>query len=236
MMEVEAIVKDITEALEETSTPERIELSKYYFPTQMRVIGSTNPDAKLVLKSLKTNYRHFSTEEWIELAVGLVNSEIFECQGIAYELIGKDKKLWPIITMKDILRLKRNLDNWASVDGFGIYVSGIQWRLGTIEDSWIEELLQSDDHWERRLAVVSTVALNLKSRGGTGDAPRTLWVCEQVIDDRHDLVVKALSWALRELSKREPMLVAGFMETHQNRLANRVIREVSHKLEFGTKN
>jgi 3-methyladenine DNA glycosylase AlkD len=138
--------------------------------------------------------------------------------------------------MKDILKLKRNLDNWASVDGFGVYVTGIQWRLGTIDDSWIEELLDSDDHWERRLAVVSTVALNLKSRGGTGDAPRTLWVCEQVIDDRQDMVVKALSWALRELSKRENRLVSDFLEKHKNSLANRVVREVSHKLEFGTKN
>ncbi len=51
--------------------------------------------------------------------------------------------------------------------------------------------------------MVSTVALNLKSRGGTGDTPRTLHVCEQVVDDHHDMIRKALSWALRELSKSD---------------------------------
>jgi len=97
-------------------------------------------------------------------------------------------------------------------------------------------LLDSKDFWDRRVAVVSTVALNLKSRGGTGDTPRTLMVCEQVVDDHHDMIQKALSWALRELSKRDPRSVTEFMEQFGNRLAKRVVREVSHKLDFGTKN
>jgi len=86
------------------------------------------------------------------------------------------------------------------------------------------------------VAVVSTVALNLKSRGGTGDTPRTIHVCEQVVDDHHDMIRKALSWALRELSKSGREAVVEFMEKYDSRLAGRVIREVHHKLDFGTKN
>jgi len=84
--------------------------------------------------------------------------------------------------------------------------------------------------------VVSTVALNLKSRGGKGDTSRTIEICEQVVDDHHDMIQKALSWALRELSKRDREAVLDFMERNMNRLASRVVREVNHKLEFGTKN
>jgi 3-methyladenine DNA glycosylase AlkD len=80
------------------------------------------------------------------------------------------------------------------------------------------------------------VALNIKSRGGTGDTPRTIAVCEKVVDDREDLIRKALSWALRELSKRDPATVRDFLDKYQNRLAGLVIREVNHKLDFGTKN
>jgi 3-methyladenine DNA glycosylase AlkD len=57
-----------------------------------------------------------------------------------------------------------------------------------------------------------------------------------VVDDREDLIRKALSWALRELSKRDPAAVQDFLDKYQNRLAGLVIREVNHKLEFGTKN
>ena len=52
-MNTQKIVDEVIEALEAVSSPDRVELSKYYFPTSMRVIGSTNPDAKEVIKGLK---------------------------------------------------------------------------------------------------------------------------------------------------------------------------------------
>ena len=110
------------------------------------------------------------------------------------------------------------------------------WGRGVVKDSHIDKLLESDNFWERRVAVVSTVALNLKSRGGKGDTPRTIAVCERVVYERHDMIQKALSWALRELSKRDREAVYSFMEKYELRLSNRVLREVNHKLEFGTKN
>ena len=86
------------------------------------------------------------------------------------------------------------------------------------------------------MAVVSTVALNLKSRGGKGDTPRTLAVCERVVDERQHMIWKALSWALRELSKRDREAVWDFLEKYESRCPKQVVREVTHKLEFGTKN
>ena len=54
--------------------------------------------------------------------------------------------------------------------------------------------------------------------------------------DRDDMVVKALSWALRELAKRDPKPVVAFIEQFGERLAARVIREVQNKLNTGLKN
>jgi 3-methyladenine DNA glycosylase AlkD len=50
------------------------------------------------------------------------------------------------------------------------------------------------------------------------------------------MVRKALSWALRELSKRDRDAVIGFIEKYRDRMSKMVIREVTHKLEYGTKN
>jgi len=96
--------------------------------------------------------------------------------------------------------------------------------------------LQSDDHWIRRIAVVSTVALNQKARGGKGDSEKTLYICRLVVDDHQEMITKALSWALRELAKIEIKQVANFIEENGDRLHKRVLREVKHKLDFGTKN
>ncbi len=51
-----------------------------------------------------------------------------------------------------------------------------------------------------------------------------------------DMVVKALSWALRELSKREEEPIRKFMNKNDSRLAGRVRREVWNKLNIGRKN
>ena len=52
---------------------------------------------------------------------------------------------------------------------------------------------RSPDRWLRRSALVATV-------GAKAEAARTLAVCAGLAADRDDMVVKALSWALRELS------------------------------------
>jgi 3-methyladenine DNA glycosylase AlkD len=80
------------------------------------------------------------------------------------------------------------------------------------------------------------VPLNTKARGGSGDAIRTLKICETLIADRDDMVVKAMSWALRALATRDPKTVRTFLRTHGTALAPRVIREVNNKLNTGLKN
>jgi len=50
------------------------------------------------------------------------------------------------------------------------------------------------------------------------------------------MVVKALSWALRELAKRDPQAVSAFLTEHEAALAARVVREVRNKLTTGRKN
>jgi len=235
-MDVNAVVKEILESLSDLGSAERREKSKTYFPTAQKVMGVTNPDIKSILKEIRTSYGPGTPGEWINLCKALVLTDVFECQVLAYEMIGRDRKLLDALEYKDLLSLGKNLDNWASVDHYTVGIFGVLWGRGVVKDSHINKLLESDNFWERRVAVVSTVALNLKSRGGKGDTPRTIDVCERVVDDHHDMIQKALSWALRELSKRDREAVYSFMERHEKRLANRVLREVNHKLDFGTKN
>ncbi|MDO9347853.1 MAG: DNA alkylation repair protein, partial [Anaerolineales bacterium] len=54
--------------------------------------------------------------------------------------------------------------------------------------------------------------------------------------DHEDMVVKALSWALRELVVHNPQAVRGFLEQHEQVLAARVKYEVGNKLKTGLKN
>jgi 3-methyladenine DNA glycosylase AlkD len=49
------------------------------------------------------------------------------------------------------------------------------------------------------------------------------------------MVVKALSWALREMAKKHPGEARTFLEKHRHTLAARVVREVNNKLKTGLK-
>ena len=71
--------------------------------------------------------------------------------------------------------------------------------------------------------------------GGRGDVARTLDICRRLVADRDDMVVKALSWALRELTVWDHGAVGGFLHEHHDALASRVRREVTTKLETGRK-
>lgn len=61
-------------------------------------------------------------------------------------------------------------------------------------------------------------------------------IFDLVIDDRDPMVVKALSWGLRELAKYAPLRVKQFLKVHGTRLAALVRREVNNKLMTGLKN
>jgi 3-methyladenine DNA glycosylase AlkD len=94
---------------------------------------------------------------------------------------------------------------------------------------------RSQDRWRRRLALVATVPLNSRARGGTGDAGKTLRVCRLLLGDSDDMVVKAMSWSLRELAKQDPKAVEAFLLKEEKRLSSRVKREVLNKLRTGVK-
>src|SRR6202035_1489210 len=100
-------------------------------------------------------------------------------------------------------QLGRNLDSWAAVDTFACYLAGPAWREHQVPDSLILGWARSANRWWRRTALVCTVALNNQARGGRGDSERTLRICRTLVHDRDDMVVKAMSWALRELAKRD---------------------------------
>jgi 3-methyladenine DNA glycosylase AlkD len=102
--------------------------------------------------------------------------------------------------------------------------------------SLIHDWARAADHWWRRIALVSTVPLNSKARGGEGDSHRTLQVCRILEKDRDPMVVKAMSWALRELAKVQPRAVRAYLSERRAILAPLVLREVQNKLETGLKN
>ena len=131
--------------------------------------------------------------------------------------------------------LGNRMDSWGLVDAFAS-LAGPAWRRGQVTDERVMSWTRSESRWWRRSALVCTVFLNRKTVGGSGDTLRTLAVCEALAGDRDDMVIKGLSWALRDLSKRDHAAVERFLSQHEGELHARVKREVRNRLETGVKN
>ena len=187
---------------------------------------------RAVRRAYSKRLRAVPAEAVAALALALVDRQ----RWVAYELLYHHPGGLACLGVEDLERLGRGMRDWGSVDAFGCYVSGPAWRQGNLPDAVVHRWAASPDRWWRRAALVSTVPLNLRSRGGTGDTDRTLDVCQRLVADRDDMVVKALSWALRQLVAWDPAAVQRFLEAHDEVLATRVRREVRSKLETGRKN
>ena len=175
-------------------------------------------------------------EDVLALALALLENPESRYRFMAYELINIHRPTLRNLDADALIKLSSGMNTWAAVDTFGRFLSGPAWRERQIPDDLVHSWTRSDDRWWRRAALVSTVPLNNKSRGGDGDPQRTLQVCDMLASDRDDMVYKALSWALRELIKHDRDGVADFLRRHEDVLVARVKREVANKLKTGLKN
>ncbi len=162
--------------------------------------------------------------------------EHYDQRWVSYELIQNHPAAFQSIGKAELEEFGRGINSWDTVDAFARILSGPAWLNGQVPDKLIHKWACSKDRWWRRAALVSTVALNVRSHGGRGDVARTLAVCRILVDDHDDMVVQAMSWALRQLVSHDEEAVRVFLRKHEDVLAARVKREVRNKLTTGLKN
>lgn len=230
-----ALCAEIHERLREAGNPERRRVAVSYFPTAQEVIGVATPDLRAIVRDVARRLRKAPASEMLALVDDLLGAGTFEGRQVAYELLDRHRPAMESLRTRRVEVLGRGIDNWCSVDTFACLVAGPCWREGRVTDAAVHRWARSRDRWWRRAAVVSTVALNQKAKGGSGDAPRTIAVCDIVAGDPDDMVAKGLSWALRVSIARDRDVVEEFLERHGDQLAARVRREVLNKLSSGRK-
>jgi 3-methyladenine DNA glycosylase AlkD len=76
------------------------------------------------------------------------------------------------------------------------------------------ELARGSSVWERRVAIIATFGF-IK----VGDATTTLELAGLLLEDRHDLIHKAVGWMLREVGKRVGRdVLLGFLDENAARM------------------
>jgi 3-methyladenine DNA glycosylase AlkD len=234
--EGEALVRRILRDLRATGSAARRDFEAWYFPSAVRSFAASKEASTAADRALRAHARGKDGPAVLALAKRLVAARVREALHLAWSLVDRRPDCLARSTARDLRALEHGLDNWVAVDCFSVQVLGRAWLLGRVPDAAIRRRARSRDRWVRRSALVATVPLNQRKRGGAGDARRTLAVCSLLLDDRDDMVVKGMSWALRALAAREPAAVRAFLARHGDRVAARARREVGNKLRTGLKN
>jgi 3-methyladenine DNA glycosylase AlkD len=193
----------------------------------------STPVLRAIRKNISRKIRSLDRRIVIEAALALISRNRVH-RFIAYELVQNHPAAMEGIEWSEIERLSEGMGSWSEVDSFGCFVSGPAWAAEQISDSKIKGWAKSSDRWLRRAALVSTLALNGRpvARNST---KRTLEICQMLISDRDDMIVKAMSWALRRLGTIDPEASRNFINRHREKLASLIVREVTRKLETGRK-
>ena len=216
------------------------ELLDHLFQGVKDLSAPSVPTIRPIRRELSRQLASVNQESVRSLVLGILERSMREgepdLRWVGYEIVHYHRPTLASLDLELLERLGSGLDSWDSVDVLSLYLAGPAWRNGQVSDNDVHAWAKSPDRWWRRVALVSTVALNLKVRGGTGDATRTLTVCRMLANDRDDMVVKALSWALRAVAEHDREAVESFLAEQDHCLAARVKREVGTKLATGRKN
>ena len=93
--------------------------------------------------------------------------------------------------------------------------------LSKTDRSILDNLIKSQNWWERRITIIATFQLIKKNQ----EYLNTFKLVEKVLSDNHDLIQKAAGWMLREVGKRISLdIEQNFLKQHYHKMPRTMLR------------
>ncbi|GKT11797.1 MAG: hypothetical protein ISEC1_P0767 [Thiomicrorhabdus sp.] len=114
------------------------------------------------------------------------------------------------------------INNWDLVDSSAPYIVGAY--LMNRDRSILLELAQSDDLWQRRIAIIASFYFIKQQQFS-----ETLQIAELLLADQHDLIHKAVGWMLREIGNRDRAVEEAFLKPRYQTMPRTMLRYAIEK-------
>ncbi len=178
-------------------------------------LGIQNPKIRKISKKYDLSFEELQK---------LLDSEIHEERfaGLLILMRNQNKEG----AFKFYLANTRNINNWDLVDTSAWQIVGN--FLIDKDRRVLYDLAQSEDLWEKRIAIISCFAFIRKN-----EFEDTLKIAEILLDDSHDLIHKAVGWMLREIGKRNEKVLEDFLKEHYGKIPRTTLRYAIEKFEEG---
>ncbi len=186
-------------------------------------LGGTVPQTRSVAK----NFKNLSFDELDKLfkspfhEARLCAAIILNLQFKAAKSLIERKKIFEFYLKQ--VRAER-INNWDIVDvsapWMGVYLTEVEDPMPLLI-----KLSKSKSLWQRRVSIILTFALIR-----AGDLEPTVIISEALLKDDQDLIHKAVGWMLRELGKKDVMLLRSFLANHSHEMPRTMLRYSIEKL------
>ena len=182
-----------------------------------RFLGVAVPEVRKVAK------KHNDAD--YEVLEALLESEWHECRLCALLILREKYRKEPDLAVRFYVSHLKGVNNWDLVDLSAPYLLG-DYLLKQENHDILYELARSARMWDQRVAVVSTLML---IRHGIFDD--TMRLAEMFLDTKHDLMKKSVGWMLREVGKRDHMLLVDFLKRYASLMPKTMLRYSMEKLK-----
>lgn len=110
------------------------------------------------------------------------------------------------------------INNWDLID-----VTGVRMGRYLVDEKsalqTLKKLARSKNLWQRRMSVIFTFAFQK-----VGDPYPTLTMADLLLKDEHDLIHKAVGWALREMGKKDGPLLRNYLKVNAHKMPRTMLR------------
>ena len=111
------------------------------------------------------------------------------------------------------------VNNWDLVDLSAHQMLGDYLLSHAALKPALVKLAKSGSLWERRISIIATYAFIKKRK-----FEETLSIAGLLLNDKHDLIHKAVGWMLREVCKRDMAAGEKFLRKHYKRMPRTMLR------------
>ena len=116
----------------------------------------------------------------------------------------------------------KHINNWDLVDTSAEHIVGP--HIAPNDLVILNRLSESDDVWERRIAMLATFHW-IKKR----EFAPALHIARRLVNDKHDLIHKAVGWMLREVGNRDGKVEREFLRDHYPTMPRTMLRYAIEK-------
>jgi len=217
--------QEINDYLHSLADTEIARHSQRYFKTAPGEYGHGDKFLGIRVPVIRKAVKRYA-DTALPVSTRLLKSEYHEIRLFALLLYvlqfsGSDEKQQQTI-YELYLNHTRYINNWDLVDSSAHKIVGAY--LENRDRAVLYKLSASASLWERRIAIIATA--HFISNGQFDD---TLEISRQLLDDREDLIHKAVGWMLREVGKRDKRAEISFLEKHYRKMPRTMLRYAIEK-------